>query len=228
MPRRLARGAKISRVSRAMARRRSSGRASRVRMLCSRSASLMSTTRTSSTMASSILRRFSASARARAAAVPLPRVWMTSILVTPSTRRATVSPKRARISSRPTPQSSTTSCRIAAATVSASMLRPSRMRATARACSTKGSPEARVWPAWACRANSPAARIRAASSGARRPATSASHSDMRSVASCSWAFKTAVSVIYMVRFSRRRSAPNGRVLSTSARSSQPRRAWPMP
>ena len=56
-------------------------------MLCSRSASLISTTRTSATMASSILRTFSACRSSRLAN------WILSILVTPSTMCATWSPK---------------------------------------------------------------------------------------------------------------------------------------
>ena len=55
-------------------------------MLCSRSASLISTTRTSVTMASSILRTFSAWRSSRLAN------WILSILVTPSTMWATWSP----------------------------------------------------------------------------------------------------------------------------------------
>ena len=50
----------MSSVSSAVRRRASGGRCSSVRMLCSRSASLISSTRTSSAMASSSLRRFSA------------------------------------------------------------------------------------------------------------------------------------------------------------------------
>ena len=76
----------MSRVSRAMASWRSGFRCSSVRMLCSRSASLMSTTRTSETMASSILRTFSAWRSSRLAN------WILSILVTPSTMCATWSP----------------------------------------------------------------------------------------------------------------------------------------
>jgi cytochrome c553 len=72
-----------------MASWRSGFRCSRVRMLCRRSASLMSTTRTSETMASSILRTFSAWRSSRLAN------WILSILVTPSTMWATCSPKPA-------------------------------------------------------------------------------------------------------------------------------------
>ena len=77
----------MSMVSRAIRTRRSSGRYCSVRMLCRRSASLTRMTRTSSTMASSSLRKFSA--------------WRSSeeekgillILVTPSTMWSTSSPK---------------------------------------------------------------------------------------------------------------------------------------
>ena len=112
-------------------------RCSSVRMLCSRSASLMITTRTSLTMASSILRTFSAWRSSRLAN------WILSILVTPSTMCATCSPKRAEISSVVTGVSSTASCsRPAAMAVESSFISASTC-ATSSGCSTYGSPEAR-------------------------------------------------------------------------------------
>src|ERR1035438_268581 len=83
----------MSSVSRAMASWRSGFKCSRVRILCSRSVSLISTTLTSETMASSILRTFSACRSSRLANSIL------SMLVTPSTMRATCGPKPAAISS---------------------------------------------------------------------------------------------------------------------------------
>ena len=73
-------------------------------MLCRRSASLMSTTRMSSTMASIILRRFSACCSSRVAK----SIWL--ILVTPSTMCATCSPNSLRMSTMVTEVSSTESC----------------------------------------------------------------------------------------------------------------------
>ena len=75
-------------------------------MLCKRSASLMSTTRMSSTIASIILRTFSA---CRSSLLALAS-WILSILVTPSTMWATLSPKSVRIWSLVASVSSTASC----------------------------------------------------------------------------------------------------------------------
>ena len=83
----------MSRVSRAMTCCFSGGRCSSVRILCRRSASLIRTTRTSLTMASSILRTFSAWRSSLFAN------WILSILVTPSTMCATCSPNFAAMSS---------------------------------------------------------------------------------------------------------------------------------
>src|ERR1700751_6361719 len=68
------------------------GRCLSVRMLCRRSASLISTTRMSSTMASTILRTFSAWRSSRLARLIL------SIFVTPSTMWTTCSPNSRRTS----------------------------------------------------------------------------------------------------------------------------------
>ena len=105
-------GAYTSMVSRALSRRFCSGQASPVRMLCSRSQSLMIITRTSRLMASSILRRFSACSSS------MLENWILVSLVTPSTSRATSSPKAAFRSSSVVGVSSTTSCSRAAAMLS--------------------------------------------------------------------------------------------------------------
>ncbi len=99
----------------------------RVRMLCRRSASLMSTTRMSSIMASTILRTFSACASSDDAKSIL------LILVTPSTMWATCSPNSALISSTVTVVSSTASCsRPAAMAVVSSRISASRMATSQR------------------------------------------------------------------------------------------------
>jgi hypothetical protein len=82
-----------------------------VRMLCRRSASFTTTTRTSFTIASSILRTFSAwraSGASRSSRL---------IFVTPSTRRAMSGPKRSTIRAEGIRVSSTTSCSNAAHSV---------------------------------------------------------------------------------------------------------------
>ena len=95
-----------------------------MRMLCSRSASFTSTTRTSFTMASSILRMFS-TCRASGAIM-----FSRLILVTPSTSRATSGPNRSSIRDSGNSVSSTTSCSSAAVSVVASMRMSARMCAT--------------------------------------------------------------------------------------------------
>ena len=101
MPRRLASGAKISSVSRAMRSRFSAGRWPSVRMLCSRSASLMTTTRTSSPMARNVLRSVSLASsllrgrpRFGRPSCALTRGSCVS-LVTPSTSRGDLGPELA-------------------------------------------------------------------------------------------------------------------------------------
>ena len=148
MPRRLAMGAYTSMVSRALSRRFCSGHASPVRMLCSRSHSLMIITRTSRLMASSILRRFSACSSS------MLENWILVSLVTPSTNRATSSPKAAFRSSSVVGVSSTTSCSRAAAMLSESMPRSSTSRATASGWQIYGSPLRRHTPLWAVLARS--------------------------------------------------------------------------
>ena len=114
-----------------------------VRMLCSRSASLMIRTRRSRAMATSILRMVAACWASRESN------WTRSSLVTPSTMAATSLPKARSMSSRVVPVSSTVSWSRAAATVTSSRPKSATMRATARGCCTKGSPELRDWPRWA-------------------------------------------------------------------------------
>jgi hypothetical protein len=94
-----------------------------VRMLCSRSASLMTSTRGSRDIATIILRIVSACAAS-------PYLTL-SILVTPSTRCATSGPKSLRSDSRSTPVSSTVSCSSAATRVVVSMPSPASTVATA-------------------------------------------------------------------------------------------------
>ncbi len=134
-------------------------------MLCSRSANLISTTRTSVTMASSILRTFSAWRSSRLAN------WILSILVTPSTMCATWSPKLAAISSLVAGVSSTESCsRPAAMAVESSFISASTS-ATSSGWMMYGSPEARVCPAWCCTQKSHALRMSETSSLSRLACT---------------------------------------------------------
>src|SRR5437764_751953 len=121
MPSRLASGAKISRVSRAMRSCFSGRTCIRVRMLCSRSASLISTTRTSSLIARNVLRRLSVW-RSMGVLPSLDTRGSCASLVTPSTRRATSSPKSSRMSSRVRAVSSTVSCSKPAARAAAAGL----------------------------------------------------------------------------------------------------------
>ena len=93
-------------------------------MLCNRSASLTSSTRMSSDIASRNLRRFSAARSFSLCASIL------LSLVTPSTSRATLPPNSRVISSGVATVSSIVSCRIAVAIVSSSSLRSVRMPAT--------------------------------------------------------------------------------------------------
>ena len=104
IPSRFASGAKMSSVSFEMAFCLSSGMCTRVRMLCSRSASLTRITRRSRDMATSILRKFSAWASSTLVKLNF------SSLVRAATRAATSSPKSAWISSTVTAVSSTVSC----------------------------------------------------------------------------------------------------------------------
>ncbi len=115
----------MSRVSWAVRRCFHSGITARVRMLCSRSASLMMSTRQSLAMATSILRTVAA------CWASFESNWSRSSLVTPSTMRATAGPKSRSMTSVVTPVSSTASWRRAAATVWASRPRSATIPATA-------------------------------------------------------------------------------------------------
>ena len=131
----------MSKVSWAIRRRFAGGNASKVFMLCRRSASLISTTLISSAIDTSILRRLSA-CRDSASSIGLPKssaggCSLSSIrvsLVTPSTNLLTSGPKRWLISSRETSQSSTTSWSKAATMVLVSRWRSARKRAVCRGC----------------------------------------------------------------------------------------------
>ena len=139
MPRRSARGAYTSMVSRALNRRRSSRRAASVRMLCRRSASLTMITRMSLDMARNILRSVSACFSSMLS------TSMLVSLVTPSTSSATVSPNRPDTSASEVSVSSTVSCSSAAHTTSQSILRAAKMMATSTGWLMYISPERRFW-----------------------------------------------------------------------------------
>ena len=104
IPNRCAMGAYISKVSRAIRRRFSGDKTPRVRILCSRSASLTNTTRISRDIARVIFWKLSACCSA------LVSNSISVSLLTPSTRSATVRPKRRLICPLVTPVSSITSC----------------------------------------------------------------------------------------------------------------------
>ena len=97
----------------------------------------------SSTMESSILRKVSAWRASRLSS------WKRSILVTPSIRAEILEPNRDSICSCVTDVSSTTSWSRPAATVVVSRRSWARMRATSTMCWRNGSPDLRIWPAWA-------------------------------------------------------------------------------
>ena len=149
---RSASGAKISIVSLAIRRFLSSFlKKDMVRILCVRSASLTSNTRTSSLIASNSFRKFSAWAL-----LGDDFIARRLNLVTPSTNCATSLPNISSSCSKVTPQSSTVSCNNAVTTVSRSKRISMRICATAMGWVKYGSPDARVWPPWALRPNSKA------------------------------------------------------------------------
>ena len=129
----------------------SDGRPYSVRMLWSRSASLMRTTRMSSAIARNILRMFSACCCSW--------LWVLNFdsLVTPSTSWATSAPNRSSTSVRLYSVSSGTSWSSAAWIATGSIPSSARIWAEAIGCVTYGSPVARRWPAWASTARSNAA-----------------------------------------------------------------------
>ena len=115
-----------------------------VRILWSRSASLIRMTRMSLAIARNIFLRFSAwTSTLSAEQLNCPS------LVTPSTSSSTSSPNSCRISSDVITVSSTTSWRRPATIVSLSSSRSARIMATHRGCMIQGSPDFLTWPLWA-------------------------------------------------------------------------------
>ena len=137
-------GAYTSIVSSALSRRFCGGQPSPVRMLCSRSHSLMSITRTSWLIARSILRRFSACCSSTE------ENWMRVSFVTPSTSSGTSAPNFAFSASSATPVSSTTSCKSAAMMLSVSRPSSATRHATATGWLMYSSPDSRRWSPCAC------------------------------------------------------------------------------
>ena len=117
-----------------------------VRMLCRRSASLISRTRTSLAIATSILRIVAA------CCASLESNSSRSSLVTPSTIAPTSSPNSATRSSSVSAVSSTASCSSAPASVTSSRPRSARIIATPSGCAMYGSPDRRIWSRCASRA----------------------------------------------------------------------------
>ncbi len=105
----------MSRVSCAVRVCRAAGSAAIVRMLCNRSASLMTRTRRSFAIATSILRSVAA------CWASFESKWTRSSFVTPSTIAAASAPKSSSTSSRVSPVSSTASCSSAATSVVSSI-----------------------------------------------------------------------------------------------------------
>ena len=122
----------MSSVSSAMRLRESGGTNSSVRMLCRRSASLTSSTRTSSAIASSSLRRFSACLASRETSSSR------FSLVRPSTSAPISWPNSWSISARVASVSSIVSCSSAATMVASSSLRSVRIAATSSGCEKIG------------------------------------------------------------------------------------------
>ena len=112
-------------------------------MLWSRSASLMTRTRQSFAIATSILRTVAACWASRE------ENFRRSSFVTPSTISATTLPNSDSISATVTAVSSTTSWRSAATTLVASRPRSATIWATAMEWVMYGSPDRRRWPSWA-------------------------------------------------------------------------------
>ena len=182
----------------------STGRAPSVRMLCSRSASLMSTTRMSSAMARNILRMFSACCSSCDRALNL------DSFVTPSTRWATSGPKRSSTSEMEYSVSSGTSWSSAAWTASGSSPSSERIWATASGWVMYGSPEARRCGPCASRANRYASPTLVRSASGNRSRSSAS---MRCSAASSW------------RSDARGAATRGTEVSRLPRSGLGARTW---
>mmetsp|Transcript_4506 Transcript_4506/g.14974 ORF Transcript_4506/g.14974 Transcript_4506/m.14974 type:complete len:291 (-) Transcript_4506:22-894(-) len=151
MPSFCASGTKICVVSLAMRTCLCLGICRSVRMLCSRSASLTTTIRQSSPMATSIARwlreRLVASSRAAAVTPSFER------FVSPSTIEATLGPKQRAMSCSVRSVSSTVSWRRPATMVSRSILSPAKMVDVSTGCTMNGSPFLRAWPACAAAAS---------------------------------------------------------------------------
>ena len=143
-------------------------------MLCSRSPSLMSTTRMSCDMARNILRIFSACCSSALIAENL------LSFVTPSTSVPTSSPKRSAISAAVTDVSSGTSWSSAATRVAASRPRSARISAASAGWVTYGSPEARTCVPCASTAKRKASSTRRAASAVPMPVDTLSRSASRS------------------------------------------------
>ena len=130
-------------------------------MLWRRSANLISSTRQSSAIATSILRMVAA------CCASFESNCRRSNLVTPSTTLATPGPNASAMDSRVRPVSSTASCNRAPATVCASRPSSATMVATAMGCVMYGSPERRNCPSCAERATRAAALMVVTSSSGR-------------------------------------------------------------
>mmetsp|Transcript_22064 Transcript_22064/g.56334 ORF Transcript_22064/g.56334 Transcript_22064/m.56334 type:complete len:229 (-) Transcript_22064:405-1091(-) len=157
MPRRWASGAKISRVSRAIDARFSTGMYCSVRMLCMRSASFTTTMRQSSAIAMNMERIFSiCSISLEVGLSSVPRSWRSIVertifgslltLVSPSTILRTVCPKSVSTSLNDRHVSSTVSWRRPEMMVELSICEPARIPATATGCDTNASPDLRFCP----------------------------------------------------------------------------------
>ena len=138
----------MSSVSCAMRYCFSDGTPPMVRMLCSRSASLMISTRMSRAIATSILRIVAA------CCASFESKWMRSSLVTPSTIVATSAPNPASTSATVISVSSTASCRSAAARQISSSPISATIRATEIGWLMYASPLERRWLPWARAATS--------------------------------------------------------------------------
>ena len=139
-PRRLASGANRSSVSRAARSRIALSALITKRKACVRSASLINTTRTSSTIASSILRRFSACAARSALSAPSGIARISPMRATPMTSCAISEPKRAENASLSNPSQCGAPMSTAARTDAASSLSPATMAAVPSARSSQGDP----------------------------------------------------------------------------------------
>src|SRR4051812_29057031 len=169
-----------------------------VRMLCRRSASLISSTRMSLAIATNIFRTFSA------CSASLDRNVILSSLVRPSTISATCGPNSFSMSSSVRSVSSTTSCSSALTSVVVSIPRSARIVATPSGWAMKSSPETRFCPACDVSANAKARWIslrsarglsllmrrisasRPSAGGEESPGRNRRRPPRRSALTCSW------------------------------------------